>query len=133
MATYTSNPVDLRKNGPMIKVRLGVPKSMTAIRPPIEVWAMVDTGCSQTIIREGLATSLGLEPVAAASLRTMHRLYKECASYLISLDFSNMTFELQVTEAPFFVQPIECLIGRDILSKGNLTYDGVNNTFTLSF
>jgi hypothetical protein len=38
-----------------------------------------------------------------------------------------------VIEAPLTGQPFQCLISRDVLSRGVLTYDGVHNRFGLMF
>lgn len=36
-------------------------------------------------------------------------------------------------EAPLTGQPFQCLIGRDVLSRGVLTYDGAHSRFSLTF
>ena len=52
----------------------------------------------------------------------------------MSLLFPNhgIAYEGVITAAPLKGQNIDCLIGRDILSKGILIYIGYDNSFTLS-
>jgi len=38
-----------------------------------------------------------------------------------------------VIEAPLEGQTISCLIGRDLLSRGMLVYNGIDSSFTLGF
>lgn len=41
--------------------------------------------------------------------------------------------DILAIEAPLTGQPIQCLIGRDVLSRGVLTYSGVDSLFRLTF
>jgi len=57
------------------------------------------------------------------------------AQYHLSLTFPNGVSvpSIIAVEAPLGGQHIQCLIGRDVLQHGVLTYIGYINQFTLSF
>jgi hypothetical protein len=95
---------------------------------------MIDTGASCTVIREGMAHDLGLQPTGVRVVHTPSDANVRCREYLVRLLLpSGVAFETDVVEAPLKGQHIDCLIGRDVLARGVLVYIGPDNLFTLSF
>ena len=63
---------------------------------------------------------------------TLH--LRQTYEYAVRLVFpNNVVFESTVIEAPLQGQPIQCLVGRDVLSQAVLVYIGYGNLFSLSF
>jgi hypothetical protein len=91
-----------------------------------------------TIIQEGLATTLGLEPVGTVKARKLPLGGCKSYQYLLWVHFLDQGYlvKLGVIEAPRLLHPdnrVKCLIGRDILQFVKLLYNGPDNTFSLSF
>jgi hypothetical protein len=126
--------------GPVITVQLYTPRVMQPYAEPITALAEINTAYTQTFIQEGIATSLGLEPVGKIRIATATRPPCEVHEYLLRIIFpaDNQAFEVVAAEVPFMVRPkangrIKCLIGRDILRHVILMYNGPANTFSLKF
>lgn len=95
---------------------------------------MIDTGATGSVIRQGLASQLGLQPVGVTTISTPSSAHVVCNEYLVRFLFpNNVTVEGTAIEAPLQGQHIQCLIGRDILAHGVLVYIGYTNLFSLSF
>jgi len=96
--------------------------------------ALIDTGATRTVVKTGIAAALGLKPVGGIYVNTPSTSRHFCYEYAVRLIFPNRVVVDQVViEAPLKDQPIDCLIGRDILRQGVLVYVGPQNSFTLSF
>lgn len=142
MATVTVEGTDLQGVGPVVELRIAVNQSVeTTLRgagapvpAPLLVPAMIDTGASCSVIREGLARQLGLQPTGVRVIHTASHSNVRCYEYLVRLLLpANILFEIDVLEIPLKGQHVDCLLGRDILSQGILIYIGTDNRFTLSF
>lgn len=140
MLSIIKRPADLACTGPLIDVKLWVPESTEQEEPaipPVAVVAEINTGASRTIIQEGVATSLGLEPAGTVQIATITTMVHESYEYRIRLVFSpGCAIEVTVIEAPYVLNPnrrVKCLIGRDILRRGVLHYNGLTNMFSLIF
>lgn len=95
---------------------------------------MIDTGATGSVVRQGLLSPLGLNPVGVAYINTPSSTNVLCYEYSVRLLFANnVLVETTVIEAPLQGQHIQCLIGRDILAHGVLVYIGYSNLFSLSF
>ncbi len=95
---------------------------------------MLDTGATGTVLQEGTARQLGLQPVGVTQINTPSSTNLNCYEYLVRLLFpNNVALEITAIEAPLIGQHIQCLIGRDVLAHGVLVYIGYINTFNLSF
>ncbi|MBZ0253404.1 MAG: aspartyl protease family protein, partial [Candidatus Methylomirabilis sp.] len=99
--------------------------------------AMVDTGATATVVTPRIVTQLGLSPVGSMSVNTPNAATPNaCYLYDVSVGFlpnRARISSVRVIAATLSGQPIDCLIGRDILAKGILVYIGYDNQFTLSF
>lgn len=95
---------------------------------------MIDTGASGTVIQEGLATSLGLQPVGTTKITTPSSTEVDCYEYAVRYVLPNdVVAEGTVIEAPLQGQQIQALIGRDVLAHGVFIYIGYMGGFSLSF
>lgn len=58
-----------------------------------------------------------------------------CRQFYVNINFTQefAIEDILAIEAPLTGQPIQCLIGRDVLSRGVLTYSGTDNLFRLTF
>ncbi len=142
MPTFTIAGTNLQGVGPVAEVRIAVNESVeTTLRDtgapvpsPLLVSAMIDTGASCTVIREGLAQQLGLQPTGVRMIHTASQSNVRCYEYLVRLLLpATILFETDVVEIPLKGQHIDCLIGRDVLAQGILVYIGTDNLFSLSF
>ena len=102
--------------------------------PLVQALAMIDTGASATVIQQGIAAKLGLNPVGVTQIVTPSHTNVRCYRYIVRLVFpNNVTLESTVIEAPLQGQHIQCLIGRNVLAHGLFVYIGYRNLFSLSF
>ena len=102
--------------------------------PPLRIRAMIDTGAAVSVLKEGLSARLGLRVVDAVRIRTASTSLLSCRRYRVRVTFPNRTvFETRVVEAPLPGFDVDCLIGRDILSRGVLVYLGFGDQFCVSF
>jgi predicted aspartyl protease len=120
---------------PSLPIRNVLMKKKEEVPKPVELTALVDTGATRTVIREGICKKLNLTPRNQVQNSTAG---EPCyvQEYDASLFFPmlNILFEtIFVLEAPLTGQNITCLIGRDLLSKGILFYNGFDNSYTLGF
>jgi hypothetical protein len=135
MTTYTSKPINLAESGVLIAVQLCAPSSVTAPLP-IDTVAEINTSAMYTYIQEGVATSLGLKPIDQVKITAATRLVYEGYMYRIRLVFpGGGAVEVNAVEVPYMIRRckrIKCVIGRDILQRCILTYDGRANAVTLN-
>lgn len=142
MPSFTSQVPNLQAVGPIVELRIAVGgaaeaalrKAGSPIPTPLPAVAMIDTGATGTVIRQGLAAQLGLNPVGVTYINTPSSTNVACYEYLVRLLFpNNVLVEATALEAPLQGQHIQCLIGRDVLAHGVLVYIGYGNLFSLSF
>ena len=101
---------------------------------PVTALALIDTGASVSVLRQGLAAQLGLNPIGVSYISTPSSTNIPCLRYVVRLVFPNeFLVETTVVEVPLEGQNIQCLIGRDILAQSVLVYIGYRNLFSLSF
>jgi hypothetical protein len=144
MPSFTTQIQNMVQVGPLAEIFVGpsqlytqaMAKKGKAVPRPVKAVAMVDTGASGTVVTPGLVKQLGLAPVGASRMSTPSTTDAvDVAVYDVGLAFPNgvSIASVQAIEAPLGGQPIQCLIGRDVLKHGVLTYIGYINQFTLSF
>ena len=143
MPSFTHRIQNLQQVGPVIDITLmpsviylqKINISPTAANT-VRVLAMIDTGASGTVVKEGILSKLGINPVGTTSINTPSSTGVTCNQFDVQIVFQNNNVNIQsivITEAPLQGQHIQCLIGRDILQYGVLIYTGYDNSFTLSF
>ncbi len=112
---------------------------VNGVAAPISVNALVDTGAASTVITSETVARLNLKYLKSVGLLPIFSLTTlepvECRQFHINMYFAaNFAIEnVLAIEASLTGQPFQCLIGRDILSRGVLTYLGVENHFKLTF
>ncbi|WP_186308602.1 aspartyl protease family protein [Paraburkholderia sp. BCC1885] len=110
---------------------------------PVSGLFLVDTGASHTVVDQGLVAPLGLQPTGTTGVQTpsTNGVLHQCNMYDVQ-----MIIPCGVLQAPAFVLPaipviesslapqgIMGLIGRDILQKCLLVYNGVTGDYSLSY
>ena len=142
MPSFEISLPDLQTSGPIIQGFIGPSRELIAtfgsegVAAPIPVSALIDSGAAITVVTPETAAALGLKGVGAVSLHTPTTVEPVlCRQFHVNFYFSP-TFVVEnilVVEATLTGQSFQCLIGRDILSRGVFTYDGVHNRFSLAF
>lgn len=142
MPSFTTQVPDILQTGPVVQVQvvpsrlfvqtLKIPKQ--DLPKPIPITALIDTGATGTVIKQGIPRQLGLQPIGFTYITTASSENKLCLQYNLAFLFPNINvaFGAVVTEVPLQGQQIQCLIGRDFLSHAVFIYTGYNNSFTLS-
>lgn len=142
MPSFTQRIPNLEQIGPVIELLLtpSIPFLQTMNISPVstkavKVLAMVDTGATNTVISQGLAVQLNINPIGTTLINTPSSTNVTCHQYDVQIVFPNNVnlASIIVTEAPLQGQHIQCLIGRDVLKHCVLVYTGYDNSFTLSF
>lgn len=83
-----------------------------------------------------LARRLGIAPVGTAPISTPSTTTPlTCDRYHLNLYFDQdfVVENIFAIEAPMGGVPFQCLIGRDVLRRATLLYNGWQSQFTLSF
>lgn len=144
MPSFTHQIANLASVGPIVEVTIGWSRPFSAVmevkgaEPPhaVKAIAMIDTGAQVTVLAPSIVTGLKLSPVGLTAIHTPSTTKALPASrYNVSLVFPNDVVIPSVIAfgAALGGQPIQCLIGCDVLRHGVLTYIGYINQFTLSF
>lgn len=141
MPSFEITLPDLLTSGPILQGFIGPSRELinalrSEVAAPIPVSALIDTGAAATVITTETALLLGLRSVGAVSIHTPTTIDPVlCRQFHVNVYLSAL-FAIEnviVIEAPLTGQPFQCLIGRDVLSHGVLTYDGVRSRFGLAF
>jgi predicted aspartyl protease len=102
---------------------------------PITCNALVDTGASVLAIDQSIAQKLNL---ARRGINTTHTANgpRQCDLYAVSLAFPATTLGsfniLQAIEVNLSTQPFKCLIGREVLSKWHVHYNGESGVISIA-
>ena len=130
--------------GPMISMQIGISKVLTDIytHGGISVPAartlniLVDTGASFTIIQQGKIDGLNLQPVGERKIiGVSDKKPGEYPMYRVGLSIDGLfNFDISVTVMPLYLpNNIEGLMGRNILEKCILVYNGPEKSFRLKY
>ena len=134
--------------GPLVKLVVGVSAARlqalhTASQPvpsPIVVTFLIDTGASSTVIDEIDLAPLGLVPKNHVPVHTptTDGTPQMLAQYDVGLGMMHADNSRFFSSVPIIATNLRCqgiggLLGRDILNKCLLVYDGATGTFTLAF
>ena len=143
------SPNLLAANGPVIQIQIETPpvlaeslqKASTPIPNPIEGFVLIDTGASITAIDVSIFTQLGINPNGIAMVGTAGGPQQQ-STYPVRLTFPgtgipgvNHAKALGCNLAGQLVlgtRPLIALIGRDILQRFILIYNGSAGMFSLS-
>ena len=131
----------LRKFGPRLEIELGPPivRTSSGIMMPkplpgsperrfSKMPALVDTGAGKTIITPAAVERVGLQKVDKTRLARAGGVTENAGVYAASIQFPLYrlaTIELiEVICCELPEQPIQCLLGRDVLARWIFTYNG---------
>lgn len=140
--------IPISPGGPIldIAVSVSVPharalqKLNQAVPQSIQIRALIDTGASGTCIDPQCLNSLGLTPKNQIPIHTPSTggTPQLCDQYDISLVLIHPRLSMTIQAIPVIasqlaVQGIQALIGRDVLSRCLLVYDGSGARCSLGF
>jgi predicted aspartyl protease len=116
-------------------------KSLGMVFPvPVVGRALVDTGASHTCIDIGIINALGLSPTGSTPVHTPSTRGAAIVMdlYDVSVVFGDgkpgpRTYTLELIETDLASQGFDLLVGRDILARCILNYDGPNGVFSIAF
>ncbi len=146
---YVTGPIG--PGGAVVDVLIGVPgvrasllrKSNFPVPAAVPVRALIDTGASLSGFAPRVFRALDLRPLDQIEIYTPSTRPGSpyaCDRYLVGLALvaggrSHPFPDLHVIETDCWLpdEGIEALIGRDILSRCNFWYVGIEDTFNLSF
>ena len=147
--TYVSpirSPRDLRLHGPRLKVMIGPPILRRSPASPsggpeissrakfLETDALLDTGASRTLVTPEVVRRAGLSKINEAEIRGVGGVVKADV-YVASLQFPKCglrTIEvIEVSCCGLSNILYHCLLGRDVLSRWVLAYDGSVGTWSI--
>lgn len=120
------------------EVRLKAMKRAGSAVAPRAVVAMIDTGCSQTLIRTSVLDAMGLGRAKGMTvLSTVHGgdEARECETYDLSIrvEGENKPLAVEVAGAKLSLPALDALLGRDVLDRCLLVYDGPSRSLTLAW
>jgi hypothetical protein len=134
-------------DGPVIEVLITAPLPLVSYLadndlPPYAVasgMALIDTGAAVSVVDEGVMTSLGIPNIDEVSMQTAHGV-AGLRRYNASVSFPG----LHLRHAPLILAPggfirtsttngpdVIMLLGRDLLRRLTVTYDGPNSRMTV--
>lgn len=132
-------PVALSISGPRYKAMVAANQKPP---PPIPTRGLIDTGASCTTVSPRIVRELGLTPTGTTWIRTPSTgaTPHACNQYDVTVilllqppEIHVASVILPVIETDFEEQGFEILIGRDVLSKGIVIYNGPDLTVSLAF
>ena len=126
---------DLRRSGPKIRVTISHPRTALNaakqaginLKEPFTVTALIDTGASRTVINPQLAATCGLRQTGVARISSAGHI-TDRPEYAGAIHFPDQELKgfdpLNLVACPLPEQDVACLLGRDVLERWNLIYDG---------
>jgi hypothetical protein len=142
LPSFTVQVPNLRQAGPVLELQIAVgtateealQRAGDPVPTPVRAIGLIDTGASVSVVRRGLLSQLGMQPVGVMRINTPSSTNVTCDEYLVRFVLPNgIVLETTALEAPLQSQHIQCLIGRDVLAQTVLVYIGYSNQLTLSF
>jgi predicted aspartyl protease len=98
--------------------------------------ALIDTGAGRTVLTPEAIARVGLPKVDVTRLARAGGINEDTGVYVAAIQFPRYrlaTIEVvKVVCCELPAQPIQCLLGRDILSRWLFTYDGRRGEWTIN-
>lgn len=126
---------ELRRTGPKITVTISHPqksiafaeRSQVELKKPYTVTALIDTGAARTVISPQLALTCGLQKTGEARISSAGHITNR-SEFVGAIHFPNQELRgfdpISLIACPLPEQDVACLLGRDVLERWNLVYDG---------
>ena len=137
------NPAALAQGGPQVPVQIAVPEVLAKLlaesgKPapaPVSGMALLDTGATASVVDASVVQALGVNPVGVATVGTAGGPATQPVYPIrIQLQGVNLTIDFgRVTGAPLKEMGFVALLGRDMLARMILFYDGPNSEYTLAY
>lgn len=132
--------VALLMRGPIIQVTVTIEQnagkgllSQGKPFPSKTGWALIDTGASNTCVDEQAAKELGLPIIDVGTMQSATHEKHPCNVYPVQIISTVVTLNSPRTMSANLVsQGLLVLIGRDVLQRCNLFYNGPAGQFTLA-
>lgn len=137
----------LLRAGPLLAVEVTIPTALeeylkatgSLVPDLIAGWALIDTGASRSGVHETTITALGVNPIGVATVSTaggqrQQRLYPARFRFpdaRWNFEFSS-TIGLDLSGQTVGGRDIIVLLGRDVLSRTLLVYNGPGGFFSLA-
>lgn len=134
-------PAGLQQNGPVIELQVAVPSALEQLlvrqsKPvpqPVRGRALIDTGATMSSVDDVVIRSLGVSPISLINTGTaggpqLQSMYP--ARFVLGVGW---VFEFsRVTGSNLAGTGLIALIGRDVLSRAILVYNGSMGVFSLA-
>lgn len=127
----------------MVGVQIEVPEALSkqlaasgqSVPQPVTGMALIDTGATMTAVDTSVVAALGVNPVGVVPVGTAGGPATQPV-YPIRLQIQGVGLVLnfsRVTGAPLKPMNLVALLGRDVLSRMILIYDGPSSEYVLTF
>jgi len=135
-------------DGPVVELIVGISTAREAAlklagkpRPsPIILRCLIDTGATGTCLDSGAIGPLGLSPTGTTPITTPStgKTPHTCETFDVGITFyhpdsSRFFGTVPIVALDFSAQPIDGLLGRDVLANCLFVYDGAAKTFSIAF
>jgi predicted aspartyl protease len=143
----TRNPRDLKLYGPRLEIKVGPPllrnsagellvDSRHADSRFSTMPALIDTGAQRTVLSQKAVNAVGLSKINETELRGVGGVVPNVGVYVASIQFPRSNFAtievLEISCCELSHPLIECLLGRDVLSRWGFTYDGPDGSWKIT-
>jgi predicted aspartyl protease len=144
---HEASPEGLASAGPLLQVQVEVPAAFAAylakknqpVPTPGVGWALIDTGATRTCVDNNLLNQLGMQATGTvttgtAAGPTSQLLYPAKLSVpgaRLEIDFGSV-IGVNLSGQSIAGQDVVVLLGRDVLSRCILVYNGPGGLFTLA-
>lgn len=142
------DPQALAQVGPLLQVEVSIPSALEQhlaaqnqpIPAPITGWALIDTGATRSCVDTKTITQLGLKPIGVTQMGTARGPVKQhlypakfrFPGEELEIEFSSVV-GVNLTGQSVAGRDLIVLLGRDVLSRCILIYNGPGGFFTLGF
>jgi hypothetical protein len=125
----------LRELGPRLTVRVSAEAPSDRTGPTeafVQAEALIDTGSGRSLIQSSLAAELELLPIGRVEVDTPSSTDLPTLEFAVRFAFGDGPgIPSRVLGAPIPVPGLRVLIGRDVLARARLVYDGRADRFAL--
>ncbi len=128
------DPYSLQQWGPRLEIEVGFPilpginSTLQGSTQFCRMPALIDTGAAKTVITPQAVSRIGLPRVDVTRIARAGGINEDVSVYAASIGFPRYrltridAMELICCDLPF--QPVQCLLGRDVLRRWRFTFDG---------